>query len=219
MKRHHLLIGACLLLPAMASAEGFNVSVRASTLGLGGEVGYAFNDYVNLRVGLNQYTYDYETTEDGIEYDFDFDLDSTALLLDVHPFAGSFRITAGMLDNGNELNGQAVATGTYEIGDETYTGEEAGTLYSNIELGDSNPLYLGVGWSKALADSGWGFGFDIGAVMLGDSSVNLTPQGGTLVGNEAFQDDIAAEEAALEDDINESFDVYPVAAIGFTFQF
>lgn len=219
MKRHHLLVGACLLLPGMAFADGFNVSVRASTLGLGGEVGYAFNEYVNLRVGLNQYTYDYETTEDGIEYDFDLDLESTAVFLDVHPFAGAFRVTAGMLDNNNELNGRAVATGTYDIGDTTYSGEEVGTLYSNVVLGDSNPLYLGIGWSKALSDSGWGFGFDLGAVMLGDSSVNLAPEGGSLVGNEAFQADLAEEEAALENDINDSFELYPVAAIGFTFQF
>lgn len=207
-----------LSLPAIASAEGINLSGRASTLGLGGEIGYAINDYVNVRVGFNNYSYDYDTTEDDIDYEFDLELDSRALLVDFHPFAGTFRITGGILDNANELNGRAVPNGSYEIGDETYTPEEVGTLYSNVKLGEDNPLYVGLGWSKALGTSGFGIGFDVGMVMMGSPTLTLTPEGGTLAADPAFQDDIEAEEQAAQEDLDD-FENYPVIALGITYQF
>lgn len=218
MKTHLALAAAAVLLPGAALAEGFNLSARASTLGVGVEAGYAFNDFVNLRVAVNNYSDEYDTTEDGIDYRFDLDLDSTALLLDFHPFAGVFRITAGVLDNGNELNGAAQPAGTYDIGGTTYTGAEVGTLQSRFALGESNPLYLGLGWSKPLGDSGWGMGFDVGVVMMGESDVSLSATG-PISSDPTFQSDLAAEEQELEGDINDSFENYPVIALGFTYQF
>lgn len=211
-------IGA-LLLPAVAAAEGLNLSVRASTLGLGYEAGYAFNDYLNLRVAFNNYSYDYDTTEDGIDYTFDLELESRAYLLDVHPFAGSFRITAGMLDNKNRLDGQAEPAGTYNINGVDYTGDEIGTLFSTVRLGEDNPLYVGIGFSQPLGESGWGFGFDIGAVMMGDSDVELLATGPITTADPDFAANLEAEEAEVEDEINGDFDTYPVVALGFTYQF
>lgn len=213
-----LVAAAALALPAIAAAEGFNVSARASTLGLGADVGYAFNDYVNLRVGFNNYTRDYDTTEDDIDYEFDLELDSTAIMLDYHPFGGTFRLTAGMLDNKNELNGQAASNGDIEIGSTTYTSAEVGTLYSNVKLGDSNPLYVGLGFSQALGDAGWGFGFDVGMVLMGKPTLTLTPEGGSLTSDPNFQADLEAEEQAAQADLDD-FENYPVIALGLTFQF
>lgn len=214
-----LAVAALLSIPALAAAEGFNLSARASTLGLGYEAGYAFNDYVNLRVALNNYSYDYDTAEDGINYNFDLELESRAYLLDVHPFAGSFRITGGVLDNKNRLEGQAEPSGSYVIGGETYSGAEVGTLFSTARMGEDNPLYLGLGFSKALGKSGWGVGFDIGAVMMGDSDVELTATGPITTLDPDFAANIAAEEEEVEAEINGDFDTYPVVAFGVTYQF
>ena len=216
MKRQILLAGALLLVPGIAAAEGFNVSARASTLGLGGEVGYAFNDYVNVRLALNNYSYDYDTTEDDIRYDFDFELESTALLVDLHPFGGNFRLTGGVLDNKNRLDGRAEAAGSYDIGGQTYAGSDVGTLYSRVDLGDSNPLYLGLGWSKALGDSGFGIGFDLGVVMQGSPDVALAATG-PIASDPTFQQNLQDEEANLESDLDD-FDNFPVFAIGVTYQ-
>lgn len=208
-----------LSLPALAVAGGINLSARASTLGLGYELGYAFNDYLNLRVAFNGYSYDYDTTEDDISYTFDLELDSTAYLLDVHPFAGSFRITGGMLDNKNRLDGQAEPSGTYEINGVEYAGDQVGTLFSNVQMGEDNPLYFGIGFSQPLGESGWGFGFDLGAVMMGDSNVELTATGPITTLDPNFAANLAAEEEEVEAEINNDFDTYPVVAIGLTFQF
>lgn len=208
---------AFLLAPAFAAAEGLNLSARGSTLGLGLEVGYAFNEHFNIRLASNNYSYDYETTEDEIQYNFDLELKSTALLLDYHPFAGSFRLTGGILDNKNKLDGTAVPTGSYDIGGTTYTGSDVGTLYSNVVLGDKNPLYFGLGWSKALGDSGFGLGFDLGLVMQGSPDVSLSADG-PIASDPQFQADMRAEEEQLQQDMDQ-FETYPVIAIGITYQF
>lgn len=211
-------VAILLLLPVLASAEGFNVSARASTLGLGAEAGYAFNDYVNVRIALNNYSRDYDTTEDDINYNFDFQLESTALLLDVHPFAGLFRVTAGILDNRNELNGEAAPAASYEIDGVNYTQAEVGTLLSNVQLGDSNPFYFGFGWSKALRNSGWGIGFDAGVVLMGTPELMLTSVGGTASNDPLFQSRLVAEEQAAQEDLDD-FETYPVLALGLTYHF
>lgn len=208
-----------LALPALASAEGFNLSVRASTLGLGYEAGYAINDYVNFRVAFNDYSYDYDTTEDDIDYTFDLELESRAYFVDIHPFAGSFRVTAGMLDNKNRLDGQAEPAGTYEINGVNYSGDQVGTLFSNVRLGEDSPLYFGLGFSQALGESGWGFGFDVGAVMMGDSDVELAASGPITTIDPNFAANLEAEEEEVEAEINNDFDTYPVIALGLTFQF
>ncbi len=214
-----LAAAAVLLLPALAAAEGFNVSARASTLGLGLEVGYAINDYVNVRLASNDYSDEYDTTEDDITYNFDLNLKSTALFVDIHPFAGTFRITGGMLDNKNELDGRAEPAGTYEINGVDYDASEVGTLFSNVAIGKSNPLYFGFGWSKGLGNSGFGVGFDIGAVMLGDSSVELSATGPITTTDPNFAANLEAEEDEVENDINSDFEMYPVIAFGITYQF
>lgn len=209
------------LMPSLALASGFNVSARVGTLGLGAEAGYAFNDYVNLRLALNNYSYGYDTTEDGIEYDFDFELESTALFLDIHPFAGSFRITGGILDNKNRLEGQAVPMGEYDIGGETYSGAEVGTLYSDVGLGESNPVYIGLGWSKALGTSGFGVGFDLGVVLQGSPTVRLSATGPITTNPataEDFERDLRAEEEDLQSELSD-FETYPVISLGLTYQF
>ena len=215
-----VLVSAALL-PALAAASGFNVSGRVGTLGLGAEVGYAFNDYVNVRLAMNNFSYDYNTTEDDIEFDFDLELESTALFLDIHPFAGAFRVTGGILDNRNRLDGQAVPMGEYEIGDQTYSGAEVGTLYSNVALGESNPVYVGLGWSKALGTSGFGLGFDLGVVLQGSPTVRLSATGPVTTNPataEEFEANLRAEEEQLESDLSE-FETYPVISLGLTYQF
>ncbi|HEX7029942.1 MAG TPA: hypothetical protein VF254_05050 [Gammaproteobacteria bacterium] len=214
-----LAVAGLLLLPALAAAGGFNLSARASTLGVGYEIGYAVNDYVNFRVAFNDYSYEYDTTEDDIDYTFDLELESTAYFLDIHPFGGSFRLTGGLLDNKNRLDGQAEPAGTYEINGVSYSGDQVGTLFSAVRLGEEQPVYVGLGFSQPLGESGWGLGFDIGAVMMGDSDVELAATGPITTLDPNFAANLEAEEQEVESEINADFDTYPVVALGITFQF
>src|SRR5215469_12570213 len=102
MKRIASLLWLMLLvLPCSAWADGvgdFGLDAHASTLGLGGELNYSINSYVTARVDFNRYNYNYNATKEQIAYNFGLHLKSYSALVDFHPFAGSFRLTAGYLD-------------------------------------------------------------------------------------------------------------------------
>src|SRR6056297_1721923 len=79
-----------------AYAGKTSVGLKVSTLGAGVEVERSFSEKFGGRVGLNYFSYSYDGTEEDIDYDFDLELLSGALLLDWHPFSGSFRLTGGL---------------------------------------------------------------------------------------------------------------------------
>ena len=111
--------------------------------------------------------------------------------------------------------------GEYDIGGETYSGAEVGTLYSDVGLGESNPVYIGLGWSKALGTSGFGVGFDLGVVLQGSPTVRLSATGPITTNPataEEFERDLRAEEEDLQSELSD-FETYPVISLGLTYQF
>jgi hypothetical protein len=204
-------------LPMSAAMADIGVGVRASTLGIGVDGSFALTDYLVLRVGLNSYEADYDTTEDNIRYDFNADLDSRHLLLDVHPFGGVFRITGGLLDNNSEFRGTGSTVGDYDINGVTYTQQEIGTLRAGFEL-DDRGTYLGFGWAKSPRGTGFGFSFDVGMIKQDAPHAVLQTESGTLTGNPALQADLDAEVEQLNRDL-EDFDTYPVVSAGISYHF
>ncbi|GAH78016.1 unnamed protein product, partial [marine sediment metagenome] len=117
-----------------AYAQSNSLGVKASTLGLGLEVERSFSDSISGRIGVNYFTYGYSGTEEDVEYDFDLNLASLSILLDWHPFKGSFRVSGGAIYNGNNLDAKAKSSATFDIGDSTYTGAQIGTLKGKIDF-------------------------------------------------------------------------------------
>lgn len=212
MKR--VLLSCLLLLPAAALAET-GITAKGGTLGLGVELNQSFNEYLGLRVGLNDFSYSYDTTEDDIEYNFDLELSSKSLLLDIHPFGGNFRISAGILKNDNQFQGNAASQSSYTVGNNTYTPQEIGVLSSTVGFDDTAP-YLSLGWAQQLEDSGLGFALEIGAIMQGEPEATLTATG--ALSNPQLQDDLQREEESLENDMKD-FDTYPVISFGISYKF
>lgn len=203
--------------PAAAGNSGVALGLKGGTLGAGVEATVRLTDKLNFRVGGNQYSKDETGTEDGIEYDIELDLSSAAALFDWHPFGGVFRITAGALLNGNELNFEARSALTYDIGDETYTAPEVGQLDGKIDFDDVAP-YASIGWGNAVGENkNITFSFELGAVYQGSPNVDLTATG-TLASNSTFQAELQKEEDNLQDELDE-YEIYPVAAIGISYHF
>src|SRR5581483_6887465 len=128
-----LLALATSLAAGGAMADGFALGAKASTLGLGLEATFSLSDRFNLRAGLNNYSRTLNESDGGIDYRADVDLKSAALIFDFHPFAGTFRISAGLVSNSNKLDLNATPTGNVEIGDTTYTPAQVGTLNGKID--------------------------------------------------------------------------------------
>jgi hypothetical protein len=144
-------------------------------------------------------------------------MQTVSALLDYHPFSGSFRLSAGAFYNGNELNATGKTTSTYEIGNNTYTGTQIGTLTGSTGFNKFAP-YLGLGWDTSFGKgSGWGFVFDAGALFQGSPNVKLSASG-PISNDQDFQRNLAIEQSKLNDDLD-NFKVYPYVALGVTYRF
>lgn len=199
------------VLPADA-ATGF--TARGGTLGIGIEITQSIVPRVNARVGYNYFKYDYNTTKDGIPYEFDLRLRSANFFADFHPFVGSgFRLSAGLLYSKNRVDLTAQPSISYDIGGQTYTSDDIGTLTGKADLKDW-PLYVGVGWGNAASGS-IGLAFDLGVAFSGSPAVDLNSAGGGLTGAAALELEqrLTTEEQNLEDDIK-GFKFYPNLSLG-----
>ncbi len=217
-KKIILAVTICTFVFSSYAYSGDNsISIKAGLLGAGMEVGRSFSDSISGRIGVNYFTYDYSATESDIEYNFDLSLKSLSVLLDWHPFQGSFRISGGVLYNGNKIEADAKSSDTYDIGDKTYTAEQVGTLDGKIDF-DAVAPYLGLGWDTSFGKkNGFGFLFEIGAIYQGSPKADLSASG-PIAGNQEFIDNLAKEESNLQSNLDD-FKYYPVATVGLSYRF
>lgn len=212
-----LLMAVTLLTAQSLCAEGPAIGIKAGTLGAGIEVGTTLGDHFGVRISAQHFTYDYDDAIDGIDYNLDLELNSFAAMLDWHPFADSFRLSAGALYNANKLDAQANPAVNYDIGGITYTATDAGRLIGSVEFDDFAP-YAGIGWDTSF-DKEYGLGFllELGVLFQGSPNVNLTADG-ALTDDPAFQAELEKEEASIQDELDE-FKFYPVVTAGLIYRF
>lgn len=206
-----------MLLPGAAFASDFGVDAHASTLGFGGELNYTINSYFTARVDFNRYNHSYDTTKEQIDYDFNLHLKTSGILFDLHPFAGSFRITAGYFNNKNDILAVALPQSSYTINGNTYSNTQVSSLSGEISFKSGVP-YVGFGWSTlGTTSTGLGIEFDVGALLQGSPTVVLSATG-TATSSAQFQSDLAAEQSKFQDDLS-SFKAYPVVSLGLAYRF
>ena len=202
-----------------ASAEmdyhlGFRIAPRVSTLGGGIEVAKGLSPRFGLRGGFNYFTYQYGATEDDVSYELDLELKSFGVFADYHPFKGSFRISGGLLLNGNGLSGKAKPSGSFDIGDKTYTAAEINSINLDVSYNSVAP-YLGLGWDTTFGDhEHWGFTFDVGLIYSGAAKVKLLIDG-TPSDLEVQRQ---KEERDLQEELN-NLEWWPVLSAGIVYQF
>ena len=200
---------------AFAAEKDYTVGVNAGTTGLGVDFSYNYNDKLSATIGFNGYSYAYDLEADNIEYDGEINLQTISVLGNYHPFGGKFRLTGGIVHNGNTVSLQAYqAPGvSYTIGDTTYSDEL--TLDGELGFKDVAP-YVGIGWGHAV-DKNWGLSADLGVLYHGTPDLTLTADGAATL-DPTFDAEFQKEKANAEDDIAE-FKYYPVAKVGLFFRF
>ncbi|MCG7898689.1 MAG: hypothetical protein JAY99_02590 [Candidatus Thiodiazotropha lotti] len=214
MNRTQWLLTGLVLLPQSAVAYDTVVGARLGSLGFGIEAGYGLTEQFKARLGFNRYDFGFDAKVDGIEYDLDLQWRSLSLVADWHPFKAksSFRFTAGVFRNNNEIHGSAGAE-NLTIGNTVYPGVG---LDAVVGFRSYAP-YLGVGWDTgAYKQQGWGFNVDLGVLYQGAGSVDLVPTG--AFAELVDPNDIKLEEQRFEDDI-EDYRYYPVFSFGFSYRF
>ena len=212
-----LVVAIVMLWSSASYAQGIAVSGRISTLGLGIEVTKSLTETINARVGGNYFSFSSDGTADDIDYERDINLRSALVLADWFPFEGGFRMSGGLLFNGNGIDSTAKPTIEFNIGDIVYPAVQVGTLTGEMSFSEFAP-YLGVGWGNAVGeDRKFGFVFDLGIVFQGSPDVDLSASG-LIALNPTFQRDLAEEEKNLEEEY-EDFKYYPIISFGITYQF
>jgi len=210
------LIGLGLLGTQSAIADdNIWLGAKAGTLGIGFEATWRPTPILDFRAGLNNYSYNTNSAEAGIDYDSELDLNTFYATANLRAPMSPFRLTAGIFSNRNEVNLVSQSSATYDIGGMTYTGAEVGTLNAAVSFEKTAP-YLGVGADFRIADT-LGLNFDLGVLWQGTPVVGMTASGPiTLDPN--FQAELAAETVELQNALN-NYKAYPVVSIGLSFNF
>jgi len=217
-----LAAGMCFTVAAQENA-GAGFAVKGGTPGAGVEISMPFTSNFGGRLGVNYLIGAYNTTQEGIEYKADLNLFSIAGFVDWHPTGGSFRLSGGLLYNGNKVEGKAKIGDTINIGDATYTAAQVGTLKAKATFADIAP-YAGIGWDTSFGKGKqWGFVCDFGVVYQDSPGIKLTAKGGTLSDPDhpdypLFLAELEKEQKSLEKNVKD-FKWYPVITVGLMFRF
>ncbi len=195
------------------AGDRFGIGVKGGTLGLGVDFTGCITDWFAVRGSVNAIDVTRSYTDTDVDYDADVKLGAYGVLLDVHPFKGNFRLTAGLASNRNEINLTAEPTADVTIGGTTYTPAQVGTLKGTVGFKDSAP-YFGIGLGEAAKGPGRvKFVLDVGVLMQGSGKVTLASSTGLVSSS-----DLRQEESDIEDDISD-FKFWPVLDLGISFRF
>lgn len=221
MKLTLIALGA-LMAPPIASASSFSdvgVGLNYDLLtGTGLEVTYPLSKTLQVRgsisngIGLNE-------VEEGVgnELDYNVKIDGglTRIVLDYHPFQGTFFLSVGYAFSDFNISGSGSGTGTTNVGNENFTGDV--TVNSDFSWDDG--LSLTLGWGRS-PSKGLGFILEIGVVQTGspEATISGTISGVDSITRDRFNNALREEEAEIEEDFAD-FDALPIIQIGLSYRF
>ena len=211
--------------------------IQGGTLGVGITGGVDFSQNLAARGFINYFPFDYGGIEvSNIEYDLKLNLQSLGLMLDLHPFGSSFRITGGVLINNNDFSLKAQSD-DLEIGQRDYKGE----LNVKTDFGKLAP-YASFGWASNRRNEGLGFFLDIGTFFQGTAKLpasgevqelttgnqcnfSISESGvanvnsGCLI-RDSLKSDLEEEHKSIRDKADDlRYKFYPVVSIGVLYRF
>ncbi|HEX8486816.1 hypothetical protein [Sphingomonas sp.] len=209
---------------APASAPGdrgvISAAVTAGTLGIGPEVGFRFSDHIGVRGSATFFGVSSDFDSDDITYRGKLKLKSFGAMLDVHPFGGAFRVSAGARINRNRVNVSATPgpnnTGTVTVGDEDFTAAQVGTLSGRATVKKVSPA-LTLGWAGK-NQPGLFFLAEAGVLFQGAARLRDFRASGSASTNPRFTAALERERRDLQDDVDK-VKVYPILQFGIGYRF
>ncbi|SER03901.1 hypothetical protein SAMN04488038_11486 [Solimonas aquatica] len=223
--------------PVSGPAPYGGIGINLGSTGLGIDYRYGFNRFLALRGGYQFGSYSHDWDQDGNTYTGKLKANAAKLMLDVMPFGGGFRLSAGLYTKVPEFTLKARGLQQYDYNDTPYNGDLK--VDGGIDLGKAAP-YLGLGWGGTPNGRGFGVGFDMGVLIGKSPDVRLSATGracdasvdsacdpngvsGFDVSSSdpralVFQQDLKDEIARIEDDAK-SFRFWPVLNLALVYRF
>lgn len=216
-----MAVGA-VALGATSALAAVGATLKVGTLGVGADVTIGIQEKLNARVNLNYFSYGKSFTEEEDEDGSgggtirpELNLQSMGALLDWHPWARGFRVSAGFYLNQNKLDLTAETNDTVDFNDQEYSVSDVG---GKVDFNSLAP-YLGIGYGNAVQENGhWHFSFDIGALFSGSPQVDLWATASDPALQSQLDADIDGEVKEIEDDLG-VFTIYPVVSLGVSYLF
>lgn len=207
-----LLLLAAPLLATPAFAANVSLAVTGGTLGIGPEVGLRLSDRFGLRGNATFLGVGHHFDSSDLDYDGRLKLRSGGAMVDLFPFGGGFRLSAGARYNKNRARVVATPTGNASVGGQTFTPAQIGTLSGTGDVKRFAPAAT-LGWGSK-PGKGFLFGFEAGALFQGRVRVsNFTSSTGLIP-----QARIEAERQDVQHDVDK-VKVYPIVQIALGWRF
>lgn len=202
-----ILCTACIgFVPAKAQNNSIGVALKASTMGLGGDVVYRFHEKMTARLGYDALGYNYPISieQQDIEFEADLGLKSGSItaLYDYY-LAKSVYVSVGAGLNNFAINAKGAAKSGMPYGDITIPAEKVGSFDISIKPSMRISPYVGLGFGKTLGRK-LGFGFEIGTYYMGSPDFTLETTG--LIAPTSNPD--LGQEAILEKQFSQYY-LYP----------
>jgi hypothetical protein len=223
MKLAHALAACLLVLAGTAEAQTrarspITAALNLGTPGAGVEAQLSLGPVFVLRGGIDTLGYDVDQSFDDIDYSGRFDFDTVSAFVDVHPFANAFLISGGVYVGDRTIGLNARPTVPLDIGGQTFTPGQIGTLSGAIKLSDVAP-FLGVGFDDAfIRESRWGFRAIAGVAWSEAPEVGLTSTGGSLSNDPNFRARLEQEARDISKEAEDK-GIFPVVQLGATVRF
>lgn len=204
---------------AAPKASRIAIGANAGTTGLGASVWITASPKWVVKLGYDSYDTDESYETDEVDYNGNIDLSNGFAMLEWHPGAGGFYLSAGAVATSNKVGvtGNPRNGTTFEFDGTVYSASDVGSVVGTVEWENSVAPYLGLGWSKKPDSKGWGSFIELGVMQSGSAQAELTATG-PIASQPAFIADLEAEERELNDELDE-FELYPVARIGLMYRF
>lgn len=168
------------LIASLAQADigyqGTSIGAQVGIFGIGGTVKSKISDTLALKAGFDTFSInDYEVEDDTTKYNFDLKLQDFTLVGDYHPWAGSFKLSGGLIVNNSTLDGDITPntrdTDKIEFDfngvHHSYQLSELGSIQTKVDFDPVAP-YVGFGWDTSFdKKEGFGFTFDLGVAYQG----------------------------------------------------
>lgn len=218
--------------PALAQtpdAWSPSVMIKGGTLGFGPELdvrmphsafglradidglGFHDSDMINGMLQHTETAYAYNAR---LRYRGNVRLFNGGLTGDWYPFGSGFRISAGFVVNGNQVDAYAQPVGTLRLGRTITTGAAPARVDAHVMFNAVAPV-VGFGYSRLV------FGrvkvsLDVGAMYQGDPHLSYS-MSGVLTQLPSVAADAEQERRRIQHEVN--YPVYPVAMLGVGWQF
>ncbi len=197
--------------PHRGEAQRLGIGGRVGTLGVGPEVAVGLGERVVVRGGMGLMPLEPSITLGDIDVTFELPT-SYNVGVDLY-LNGAMRIGAGFLFRSEDPRFTGVFTTDQDIGGQTFTPQEIGTLVAVIGSERQVPYAL-IGFGNHTAP-GVGLFLDLGVAFLGEPRFRLNTEGGTLADDSgSLRTALDAEAAQFEEDAGRYLELWPILSLG-----